>query len=483
MDPDQVRPVAAHESHAAGGGAHHGGAAGRASLTGALAGSGQAASAPNPLGPLADLVEESIEDGAGWTYVFQADGAFRIIGTPTGLEKHVDALIKRDDAKMAASWKHLANRLLARHSRPPLGGAPAAASPPEPAESVCTAPPQAQSFVDSVAPQKAAAQEADAPPSPSAMSQFVWYGKGGRQLAPAEIVSATAVLAKYFDFCSAATLETAPEKWKGNEDKRDPNAGYYWFKANGMPSSWGGWGGATQYVKVDVTWSQHLNDVTVFLSADAPGARPGYMKDEGIRTWFRDKPPAKGADTWKPVPADLQDLDLLNIPGSVSCMATCLAMLARSGLAGPDGVGDLKPVKSETYVEGKGAIRAIDKVELDPAISAEARAYLDFETAHGRRVLVGVTYTNARHNDKITDHWIIVVGRAGEGYAFHDPGTSTTAEAGAAANVLTWDGEKLVGPPKKNKHAYVVSWVRPNTVSLGEWNAHWAKLQQAEKAP
>ena len=80
---------------------------------------------------------------------------------------------------------------------------------------------------------------------------------------------------------------------------------------------------------------------------------------------FRDRPPAKGAGTWKAVPADLQNLDLLNIPGSVSCMATCLVMLARSGLAGPDGLGDLKPVKSETYVDGKSKIHAVDKVEID----------------------------------------------------------------------------------------------------------------------
>ena len=100
-----------------------------------------------------------------------------------------------------------------------------------------------------------------------------------------------------------------------------------------------------------------------------------------------------------------------------------------------------------------------------------------FRTDVARPVFVGVTYTDRNGNsDGITDHWVVIDSRVGDGrYSFFDPGTSTTEAAGSDENVFAWDGEKLQNEGVKK---YIVSWVRPNVESLEAWTAHWTKLQE-----
>lgn len=312
-----------------------------------------------------------------------------------------------------------------------------------------------------------------------AMSQFTWYDTTFKPLGVDDMFPAAQVIASNFGFGGPVAKVTQPA---AEVKKKNPNQGYWWFDAAGAPA-WNGTAG-TQYVTFtihDGETSSKLNPVSAYLAEKPPGQRPATMVFGG-----------KTID----VPADVQRLDLRNIPGPRSCFATSEAMMAQAGVhaTGNDMTQGILPITGERYrdytadeiakypdeAERKAHIaREVVGVTCDPAAAAKAKAYLDFELDHGRPVFAGITYKEAPtlNSDQRTDHWVVIAARAGAGvYTFNDPSD------GSSGKQFVWDGQKLYQPetnPKHPEYLYVVSWIRPNVESLDAWNAYWAQHQQA----
>ncbi|MEZ4401028.1 MAG: DUF4157 domain-containing protein [Kofleriaceae bacterium] len=319
------------------------------------------------------------------------------------------------------------------------------------------------------------------------MSQFIWYGTQFQDLGVDEVYTVAKVLADELQVGSGVEKVTTPA---AAVKKKNPNHGYWWFNADGKAAWDGNTGGGTQYVYDPIgatATGARVNPVAAYLAEHAPGQRPAEIT-------FGDTP--------TPVSTTVQNLPLRNVPGPYSCFATSAAMMAQAGVhavgSGSD-AGITGIVTSETFrpwtaaeladadnqTDGafdeakarKRVKRQLAAVTIDAAAAAKAKAYIDFETTNGRPVFVGITYKDSDVNsDKVTDHWVVVSGKAGDGqYTFNDPGTSSTDAVDASANVFVWDGEKL--HKEIGTYLYVVSWVRPNQESLAAWNAHWAELQ------
>ncbi|MBC7974872.1 MAG: hypothetical protein H7138_07775 [Myxococcales bacterium] len=330
------------------------------------------------------------------------------------------------------------------------------------------------------APGDAPAPDTDTPrtvDSMPAMSQFLWYDTSFNTLGVDDMFAAAKIIAENFGFGGPVAKVTEPA---ADVKKKNPNHGYWWFKADGTPT-WNGTSG-TQYVTFtikDGETSSKLNPVSAYLAENPPSKRPPTM--------------AFGGETID-VPADVQSLNLRNVPGSRSCFATAAAMMAQAGVhaVGSDLGQGILPIASETYraytaaelaeypdeeKRKKNIAREVIGVTTDAAAAAKAKAYLDFELDHGRPVFTGITYKEAPslNKDERTDHWVVISGRAGAGiYTFIDPAN------GSSGKQFVWDGEKLHQPNPKADHPeylYVVSWIRPNAESLKEWGAHWAQLQ------
>jgi hypothetical protein len=306
-----------------------------------------------------------------------------------------------------------------------------------------------------------------------ALSQFIWYGADFQDLGATEVAAVSKVLSSVFGIGSSGELITEPDE---SVKKKNPNQGYWWFRADGTPA-WNGESGGTQYVLNNIDWSLKLNDVSAYLSSKPPGARPAFMKDDGTRCWFGNKQ----EEGWVPVPDEARNLKLRNVPGGASCFATSEAMMSQAGVhaVGSGNDAEIKGIiTSETYTTTSADRKPVATVTVDAAASLKAKTYIDWETKRGKPVFTGVSYTNRNGNtDTITDHWVVIDTRIGDGqYSFHDPGTSSTKDAGSDSNVFVWDGEKLQNSGKKK---YIVSWVRPNQESLVEWAQFWAAKQQA----
>ncbi|HEX3764064.1 MAG TPA: hypothetical protein VHW23_35465 [Kofleriaceae bacterium] len=318
-----------------------------------------------------------------------------------------------------------------------------------------------------------------------AMSQFRWYNSKFQPLGVDEVLSAAQIISKNFGLGGEVKKVTTP----ADADKaNDPNDGFWWFHADGTPT-WDGTHG-TQYVTFTINkgdTSSKLNPVSAYLAENPPNKRPPTMPFGG-----------KTID----VPADVQSLDLRNIPGPRSCFATSAAMMAQAGAHAiandltdtskpRDQKPDILPVTGETYREytdkeikaypdeakRKAKVaREVIGVTCDPVESIKAKTYIDFELDHGRPVFTGITYKESDLNDDgHTDHWVVISGRAGAGaYTFNNPADGTTGAQ------FVWDGEKLNRPSSNKDHPeylYVVSWIRPNVESLQEWATYWAQHQ------
>lgn len=333
------------------------------------------------------------------------------------------------------------------------------------------------------APDAPATPAPDAPTTPGsadvpAMSQFRWYSHAGNLLTVDQVFSAAQLISNTFGFGGDVQKVTEPTD---AAKKLDGNSGYYWFDATGVAVGSSKAGG-TQYVTFtikDGETSSKLNPISLYLADHAPGQRPAELTLGGKAT---------------AVPEAVQNLDLRNIPGKYSCFATSQSMMAAAGVhaVGSDYDAMRDMVTSETYrdyteaetagfTNPDGSIdtdkqkkirRDITAVTMDANKAAMAKAYLDFETAAGHPVFVGITYTDRNCNsDGETDHWVVVTGGGGDGsYTFNDPGD------GSSGKKFTWDGEKFNYARKAN-YLYVISWIRPNAETLTQWNAHWAQLQ------
>ncbi len=307
---------------------------------------------------------------------------------------------------------------------------------------------------------------AEAPAEVKAMSQFVWYGRGHRDLDFEESAEAQRIVSDTFGIGSYGGAVTAPPP---HVRGKNPNQGYWWDRDDGKPT-WNGatWARGSQYVQNKVSWSLKLNDVTSYLSLFEPGDRPGYMKDDGQH--FKFSRQAKSG--FEKVPEKARNVDLLNIPGGASCYATSEAMLNQDGQTAAWGHQIVGIVEDETITESTRSF------EMNASKSEMALAYLDFETSQGNPIMVGTTYSNRNggtRQDNVTDHWVVVDSKVGEGrFSFHDPGTISTEQAAGDNLVFEWDGQKLQSTDKKK---YVVSYVRVNQGTLKAWQQHWAAKQ------
>lgn len=333
-----------------------------------------------------------------------------------------------------------------------------------------------------------------------AMSQFRWYGNSFEELGVDAVFAAAKLIGDTFGFGGTVTHVTEPDD---KVRKKNPNQGYWWFKADGKPA-WDGNAkyGATQYVTftiADGETSSKVNPVSAYLAENAPGKRPAKLH-------------IGKADM--DVPAEVQNLALRNIPGPRSCFATSAAMMAQAGVhaGGSDMASGILPISGETYRDYTDAEkekytskdgtldeaklkanvhRDVTGVTVNSSEAAKAKAYIDFEVDHGRPVFTGITYKESTLNsDGRTDHWVVISGRSGANeYTFNDPGVVSSKEVAAAANKFVWDGEKLHKPLPNAEHLYVVAWIRPNIESAKAWAEHWAKVQAGadtktdEKAP
>jgi hypothetical protein len=292
------------------------------------------------------------------------------------------------------------------------------------------------------------------------MSQFIWYGYGQRELGREEAVDAMRVISGEFQVGSFQGVNSAPSEEERKNSRANPNAGYWWFRGDGS-QTWCGadWAGGEAFALNPMDWSNKLNAVSSFLSADAPGERPAFWNGD-LGFSYVDR------EGYEPVSTQAQNLDLNHLPGGASCFATADAMLDQAGVDATRDGEIMNLVDSESYDEDG----MIVGVEMNTERAREAMAYLDFETAI-HPVFVGVTYKDRNGNsDDITDHWIVIDAKLGDGeYSFHDPGTTTTEQAGSENNVIVWDGEKLVATGAKE---YIVSWVRPNAQTLPAWREH-----------
>jgi hypothetical protein len=319
------------------------------------------------------------------------------------------------------------------------------------------------------------------------MSQFCWYGTSFEVLGVDEVFAAAKLIGDTYSFGGTVTKVTEPED---SVKKKNPNQGYWWFKADGTPAWDGNKCGGTQYVTftiADGETSSKVNPVSAYLAENAPGKRPAKLHIGG-----------KDTD----VPDDVQNLALRNIPGPRSCFATSAAMMAQAGVhAGGSDLGSgILPITGESYrdytddekakyTSKDGTLdeakmhssihREVSGVTVDADAAAKAKAYIDFEVDHGRPVFTGITYKESTLNsDGRTDHWVVISGRSGANtYTFNDPGVSATKDVAKAANIFVWDGEKLHKPLPDPTHLYVVAWIRPNLESAKAWAEHWAKVQ------
>lgn len=89
------------------------------------------------------LVGLTVTDGAGYTFVLEADGSFLIIGAPPGKNGALNKRVRAGDAnpKLAEAWKVLAAKMMAEHPQ-------AAAAPAQPAAAEPAAAPVASSPLD-----------------------------------------------------------------------------------------------------------------------------------------------------------------------------------------------------------------------------------------------------------------------------------------------------------------------------------------------
>jgi|GEM_PF-5211641 len=84
--------------------------------------------------------------------------------------------------------------------------------------------------------------------------------------------------------------------------------------------------------------------------------------------------------------------------------------------------------------------KTVASVEVDLKASRRSLAYIDFETSNGRAVMTGVTYSNSNGNGAVTDHWVVINARQGEGkYGYYDPAAISTASSEDKANVFVWN--------------------------------------------
>lgn len=295
-----------------------------------------------------------------------------------------------------------------------------------------------------------------------AMSQFVWYGAGVRELSFTEADNVMKTISETFGVGSYKGSVTTPS---AEVTKKNPNDGYWWFTADDKPT----WSGGAKYIENTTDWSLKLNDVSAWLSSNPPGKRPGYMKNTGKNILFS----TTKKDGFDAVPEKVQNLDAMNIPGGASCFATSEAMMNQGGVhaVGPGHAEEMLTIENEEYEKGK-----VTGLTTKPDAMAKAKEYIDWSTSNGKPVFVGVTYTNRNGNsDKITDHWVVIDKKVGDGrFSFHDPGRGSTSAAASDKNVFEWDGTKLQNTGDKK---YVVSWVRPNAETLGAWKTHWAEKQ------
>lgn len=368
-----------------------------------------------------------------------------------------------------------------------------------PADGVAPAPSEPTTGEPGVepAPGEPAPGEPAAPGEPTdtgalVMSQFRWYGFDGRALNVDETLAAAKTISDNYAFGGTVAKVTDPA---ADVKSKNGNHGYFWFTAEGTPIKDGNAGG-TQYVTFtikDGETSGKAVPLTMYLSNHGPGDRPAQVT---VSEKVTDVPPA------------VQDLDLRNIPGLYSCLATSASMMAAAGvhavgskdaslkgLVTAEQPRDWNDAEKKKYVDDAGqfdAAKAEEKVDReiksitpDEAQAKKAKAYFEFETQAGRPFLVGVTYKDhkLKINEGITDHWVVLNGRVSDGkYTFLDPGNNLPADIASAANVIEWDGTKL-HKPLTNGCLYVVSWVRPNEESLTEWNAHWAQQENGAGAP
>lgn len=95
-------------------------------------------------------------------------------------------------------------------------------------------------------------------------------------------------------------------------------------------------------------------------------------------------------------------------------------MLDAAGVRARSTALGLRVALREDVERGDGSVVA-DREQL-----ARAIAYIDRELEAGRPVIAGVSHAPGGfgNRDGITDHWVVIVGRSGGDYLFHDPGTS-----------------------------------------------------------
>src|SRR5262249_34355584 len=142
-----------------------------------------------------------------------------------------------------------------------------------------------------------------------------------------------------------------------------------------------------------------------------------------------------------------------------------------------------KHAAAQSQFDAKWGASVVVGVDTDPVKSAQMLAFINWECDRGNPIMTGVTYTNRDGNkDEITDHWIVITGRVGPAganqFSYNNPAEFGDAVS-ASSNVLAWTDGKLQATTKqKNKPAYIVSWIRPDPISLKIWND-----LNAKKAP
>lgn len=108
--------------------------------------------------------------------------------------------------------------------------------------------------------------------------------------------------------------------------------------------------------------------------------------------------------------------------GDTACYRACQRMAALAGVLVPD--------STERRLQVANGEDAHGRVLTTPQQTASARAYLDVELEAGRPVVVGVSHQDSAYNrDKLTDHFVLVVGRGSDPdgrrwYEYHDPASS-----------------------------------------------------------
>jgi hypothetical protein len=106
------------------------------------------------------------------------------------------------------------------------------------------------------------------------------------------------------------------------------------------------------------------------------------------------------------------------------------------------------------------------------ANAAEGINAINASLSAGKPIIVGVDYKQADYNDdKLTDHFIIIVGSStttnADGslstvYHFYDPATSRSDIGTSSSNTLSLNDGKLTGTFAGNGNNYTVTTVRTN---------------------